>query len=344
MIQVRESLWRSCEKSYLRLLPEALQVRSRSCSLRLQRVLCDFGMEHSFAKSVQRVKEHYGFEISTSVLAKTTLKHASKMAGKCAQNPHCLPHQGKDQIIAEADGSFLRIVHFDEGDDNDARKQRRVAYREVRLCAATAKGSEKVCYAATFNEVDTVSGWWANAAKTAGMGLNTKVHVVCDGAAWIRTQAENAFGGQATVLIDFYHVCDYLSQVNQSIDGLPKRWFKTQKKRLREGRVEVLLKELNKYLEADSISDEDAPVRRALRYLQNRMDALDYKQALEENLPIGSGLIESGHKHVLQARMKLPGAAWKIDNAEHMVRARAFRANKQWDQYWQKGSSRVSRG
>ena len=338
MIKVRESLWRSSEKSYLRGLPKALQVRSRSCSLRLQRVLCDFGMEDSFAKSTQRLKEHYGFEISTSAVAKTTLKHASKMACECEQNPNALPRQGKEQIVAEADGSFLRIVQFDKVDETNARKHRRVDYREVRLCAATAKGSDKICYAATFDEVDTVSGWWAHSAKTAGMGLNTQVHVVCDGAPWIRNQAETAFGEQATVLIDFYHVCDYLSQVNQSLDGLPKRWLETQKKRLREGRLNVLLKELNNYLEADELSDEEAPVRRALRYLQNRMDALDYKQALDQNLPIGSGLIESGHKHVLQARMKLPGAAWKIDNAEHMVRARALRANKQWNQYWDKAA------
>ncbi len=114
MIEVRESLWRGSEKSYLRVLPEALQVRCRSCSLRLQRVLCDFGMEDSFAKSVQQLKEHYGFEMSTSVLAKTTLKHASKMASECEQNPNALPRQGKEQIVAEADGSFLRIVQFDK--------------------------------------------------------------------------------------------------------------------------------------------------------------------------------------------------------------------------------------
>ena len=70
--------------------------------------------------------------------------------------------------------------------------------------------------------------------------------------------------------------------------------------------------------------------------MQNRVDALDYKQALEQNLPIGSGLIESAHKHVLQSRMKIPGAAWKLENAENMVRARAFRANHKWDQYWAK--------
>ena len=170
------------------------------------------------------------------------------------------------------------------------------------------------------------------------MGLSSKVHVVCDGAAWIRTQSSNAFGDQATVLIDFYHVCDYLSEVNQSVEGLPRRWFQTQKERLREGRVKVLLKDLEQYLEATDVPDENAPVRRAHRYLNNRLDALDYKQALEDDLPIGSGLIESGNKHVLQARMKIPGASWKMENAENMVRARAFRANKQWDQYWEEAA------
>ena len=191
MIEVSESIWRSAEKSYLRVLPESLQVRCRSCSLALQRVLCDFGMEESFAKSVQRLKEHYGFELSPSAVAKATLEHASEIAVERVENPHCLPQEGVGQIIAEADGSFLRIVNFDKVDEGDrsdeggkvdARKHRQVDYREVRLCAATAQGSDEVYYAATFDGVDTVSEWWAQSAKAVGMGLNTKVHVVSDGA------------------------------------------------------------------------------------------------------------------------------------------------------------------
>ena len=54
--------------------------------------------------------------------------------------------------------------------------------------------------------------------------------------------------------------------------------------------------------------DEKAPVRAALRYLGNRTDQLDYAYALAHDLPVGSGLIESGHKHVLQARLKQSGA------------------------------------
>lgn len=338
MIAVNESLWRSKSKSYLRVLPEVLKVSSRSCSLRLQRVLCDFGMEDSFADSVQRLSEHYGFEISPSTVAKITFKHAAKMGSHYGKKPHALPAQGKGQIVAEADGSFLRIVRFDTKNKSDKRKQRKVDYREVRLCTASVHESSQVRYAATFEEVDQVCHLWAHCAKAVGMGLSSKVHVVCDGAAWIRTQSKNAFGDQSTILIDFYHVCDYLSQVNQSVKGLPRGWFQTQKKRLRQGRVRALLKDLEQRLEATDLSDEDAPVRRAHRYLKNRLDVLDYKQALESGLPIGSGLIESAHKHVLQSRMKLPGASWKIEHAEIMVRTRAFRANKQWNEYWKKAA------
>ena len=48
----------------------------------------------------------------------------------------------------------------------------------------------------------------------------------------------------------------------------------------------------------------------ALRYLENRKDQLHYKEALDGGLPIESGTIESGHKHVLQVRLKKAGAAW----------------------------------
>ena len=44
-------------------------------------------------------------------------------------------------------------------------------------------------------------------------------------------------------------------------------------------------------------------------------------------LPIGSGLIEAGHKHVLQARLKISGAAWLPSNAETVAQLRVLRSN-----------------
>jgi hypothetical protein len=93
-------------------------------------------------------------------------------------------------------------------------------------------------------------------------------------------------------------------------------------------------------LSALAQSDELSPVRRAWRYLSNRRDYLAYDRAIEKELPLGSGLIESGNKHVLQARIKIPGASWSMSTAENFAKARALRANKQWNQYWE--SNRVA--
>lgn len=335
-VSVTERLWRGNNRSYVRLLPVGIGVSPRGCSRRLQRVLSDFGLEHSFANSVGRLNEHYGFELSGSVVARVTLKHARAIASRPRPGVHALPAQGKKQIVAEADGSFLRIVSTTPAPDR--RKTRQVHYQEARLCAAQANGSARTCYEATFKEVGQVGGLWAGSAKNAGMGLQSKVHVVSDGAVWIRQQAASAFGQQGGFLIDFYHVCEYLGEASESIGKKPSRWMNIQKKRLKAGRARVVIKELQQHLEPESTPEANAPVRKAFRYLDNRRDALAYQEALENGLPIGSGLIESGHKHVLQARMKLPGAAWCIHNAEFFVRARAFRANKLWPSYWKQAA------
>lgn len=40
-------------------------------------------------------------------------------------------------------------------------------------------------------------------------------------------------------------------------------------------------------------------------------------------LPVGSGIVESDHRHVLQVRMKRAGQRWSLARARRMVRLRA---------------------
>ena len=65
-----------------------------------------------------------------------------------------------------------------------------------------------------------------------------------------------------------------------------------------------------------------------------RWEQLDYAGARAAGLPIGSGEIESGHRHVIQQRLKLAGCWWKEPNAEAMLGLRAARANQLWNAYW----------
>ena len=91
---------------------------------------------------------------------------------------------------------------------------------------------------------------------------------------------------------------------------------------------------LAEHLEPEATQDEGAPVRQGHRYLSHRLDALDYPAALALGLPIGSGMIESGHRHVLQARLKKAGTAWLHDHADQIAHLRVLRANDQWNSLW----------
>ena len=165
--------------------------------------------------------------------------------------------------------------------------------------------------------------------------MDSDIHVVCDGASWIAQQAEHCLGQNTTVTLDFFHACDYLADCAKSpAFAQDSHWFETQKESLRQGESAALIALLEKHAETETVADEKAPLRTAHRYFSNRSDQLDYPAALAKELPIGSGLIEGAHRHVLQKRLKLSGAWWKKRNLKHMVALRILRANKQWDHYW----------
>ena len=110
-VEVRERIWRSQSKSYVRLLPQKLGVSPRGHSGGLQRALTDFGCEHSFAKAAQSVREHYGFEIGVSAVRTTTLTHARRAREQLQQQYQqpfrSVPKMGQEHVIAQSDGTMI---------------------------------------------------------------------------------------------------------------------------------------------------------------------------------------------------------------------------------------------
>jgi Uncharacterised protein family (UPF0236) len=185
-------------------------------------------------------------------------------------------------------------------------------------------------------DVDTAGQKLFECATQAGFGVGTRIHAVGDGAPWIADQVEEQFGAQGSYLLDFYHVCDYLSAAAKTVasECAQAAWMEEQKTRLKTQRVGELLQALQPHLEAAGVADVDAPVRQCHRYLSHRPDQLHYRSTIERGLPIGSGEIESAHRYIVQQRLKRPGAWWCAANAEHMLALRLNRANRQWNTYW----------
>jgi Uncharacterised protein family (UPF0236) len=309
---------------------------ARSCSLPLQRAMTDFGADHGFGHVPKKLQEHYGITIAVSTVRKITEGHGAHMREQQEQTamPVVSP-PGCRQQIGEIDGSMVPIVTIGTA-AGDKRRQKTLQWQEARLVMVHAQGSVTPKFAATFGGSVEESGHaLLSCAVAAGFGTNTQVHGVGDGAVWIAEQFAATFGSQASYLVDFYHVCDYLAEASQiCAPDAPHAWMETQKQRLRNNEGTEVLTQLSEYLEAEEVANDHAPVRACFRYLSNRPHYLDYKGALEKGLPIGSGEIESAHRYVIQQRLKLPGAWWKASNVEPMLALRVVRANEDWGKYW----------
>lgn len=304
-------------------------VRHRGYSRRLQRVLTDFGAEVSFGRAVARVREHYAIDVPVEAVRQHTLRHGKAMA-TLSETTSALPAQ---TLITQMDGSMIPVMQ--PGGGADARKGRSLFWREVRLCSARVAGQTTTLYGATLGSVETAAWLWRATAQAAGLGDPTHVHGVGDGAPWIVDRFTENFGAQGRYLLDFYHVSEYLAAAAPVIKPKnPKSWLHRQQGRLLANQVAGVLRALRPHQEDPKTAAQ--PVRAAYQYLHQRRDHLDYAAARIKGLPIGSGEIESGHRHVIQQRLKLAGCWWKETHAQVMLNLRVARANDLWNSYWSK--------
>ena len=177
---------------------------------------------------------------------------------------------------------------------------------------------------------------WLDCVIGAGAGSQTHLHCVGDGALWSAAQSAERFGEQASYLCDFYHVSEYLAAAAVPLAGSQsKPWLGWAQGLLKEQRLSEVLAELAPKIEPPGVQDDEAPIRACFRYLDKRQDQLDYRSAMERGLPIGSGEIESGHRSVIQERLKISGAWWLEENVPKMLALRVARANGEWQSYWQ---------
>lgn len=276
------------------------------------------------------VQEHYGIEVPVSAVRKQTFKHARAMnevVSEVCPTP-------ADQLITQMDGSMVPVM--EPGSGKDRRKKKKHFWKEVRLCSARVKGSTEPVFGATLGSAETAAWTWEQTARLAGCHENTVVHGVGDGAPWILDKFKENFGRQGSYLIDFYHVSEYLSGAAAVI--VPERkkqeWRRRQQGRLLENELPKVLRSMKNHQEPEGT--KEAPVRDACRYLRERKGQLDYAGARKGKFPIGSGEIESGHRHVIQHRLKLSGSWWKEINIQPMLSLRVARSNKWWDLYWSK--------
>lgn len=332
------------EGHLIRPFSQSAEVVCRGYSQPLQRRITDFGADVPFEKVSEKFEEHYGISVPYSAARDITEKHAKEIKDNEILETVIPEESGVGCIIAEADGTMVPIAdtadETSEGEPADRRKTRKTRWKEARLTLTHPEGSVSPFFGCTLGGPDEAGDQLLNCAIRSGLGQDTKVHCLGDGAPWIAGQTDRVFGTQAEFLIDFPHLCDYLSPASKicAPDNYPN-FFDRQKQMVKENQMPAVPEELRPHIEPDSVPDEKAPVRCCYRYITNRPGQFDYKGASENGLPVGSGEIESAHRYIIQDRLKIAGAWWKEDNAQNMISLRVLRANGDWEDYWRNNNN-----
>ena len=160
----------------------------------------------------------------------------------------------------------------------------------------------------------------------------SRVLFVADGAAWIWRRIPKLIAAlelkaeQVQELIDFWHAVEYLGKIADSrkLKGAKrKHWLTIQKRRLLHGEIGSVVIELEALLTGRRTKDQKTWLNyfRTHGLIHRRMD---YSTSRRHQMPIGSGAIESAIRRVINLRVKSNSTYWLRENAETMIRLRAW--------------------
>jgi hypothetical protein len=161
------------------------------------------------------------------------------------------------------------------------------------------------------------------------------VVAVTDGADWIQDFL-NAHCRDAIRIIDFPHAAGYVADAGKAAFGPGTRdlsiWLATWLHELKHGKLDKVLRAIR---QLPMPSPEAEEVRSTvLTYLSKRRAQLAYADFRAQGYPIGSGMVESANKLVVQARLKGPGMHWARRNVTPMLALRGVYASDTWEEAW----------
>lgn len=293
-------------------------------TVEVEKRIADFGVNDVFEDAAKRFSLHYGWSISENLVRRVLTRVSDVLESlpePAMQKALLLPSSTPAQLLTIGiDGSMLST---------------REGWQETKLGVVVRDEHHVVGGPQTrgaITEARYVVGHSATelgprllaAAEAAGLETAKQVVVVSDGAPWIRGLVEQ-YIPQATQVLDWPHVVQHLTDCGKAVlgehDPLLPLWVSTTTTLVWGGNVDRVCNELRLLLEMDDVPK--APVEGLLRYLHGNRDRVDYPKFRLLGLPVGSGVIESGHKHVLQVRMKRAGQHWAPDRCRRMARLRA---------------------
>ncbi|WP_201372861.1 ISKra4 family transposase [Ktedonobacter robiniae] len=166
-----------------------------------------------------------------------------------------------------------------------------------------------------------------------------EVCAIMDGAEWLQGMID-VHRPDAVRIPDFPHAAEHVAKLLEALSAqgtcFPENLLQRCLHVLKE-RGPATLAKMAAGLSEEEISQPE--VREHLGYLQKRCSQMQYLFFRQAGWPLGSGMVESANKLVVERRLKGPGMRWERHDVNPMLALRNGICNERWQETWQLASS-----
>ncbi len=138
-------------------------------------------------------------------------------------------------------------------------------------------------------------------------------------------------------VLDFFHAADHLARATQALFGekrsaQARAWFRRCRHLLRHSRTRDVLRTLTGLLNSGLFSGAALDTLIQVQaYFQRHYRHMQYQQFAQQQIPLGSGMVESACKWLIQQRFKGVGMRWREDGFNHLLLLRLAWVNQRFE-------------
>jgi len=248
------------------------------------------------------------------------------------------------RVLISLDGGRIRSREWKTGRPKKEQKQVgfTTPWREPKLLVIAEidehgkkKNGAKPLYEATMGGPDDLYQLLSGLCRELKLEEAEEIACIGDGSDWIwnifsRLIEEQDIQKKTTRIADYYHAVEHLTEISELQTGKSekerKQWARQLSLLLREGKFD-LVKQL---VRGESERQKIPEMIKQFGYFEKRRQWMRYDEYEKKKLPIGSGIVESAIKRVINQRVKAPGSFWKLENVERMLQLRCALMAGRW--------------
>jgi hypothetical protein len=307
----------------------------------------------SYKEAIEML-ERQGISISVSTLQRIAMATVQgdislrDAALEAAMNIPILPDgplSGK-RVRVSVDGGRVRTRITKKGRKTKKNRHRfKTKWREPRILVIDILSEDGSCdslklplYDVMIEDADTVFYMMIGYMRLLGAKHAESIEFISDGAEWIWdrvnllvTEAEIS-ESKLCLVLDYYHACEHINEALDLCENLSKKdrskKYKELKNKLKnnlDGIDEVIID-----LKEMVTKKRKEEMEKLLEYFEKHKNHMKYALFLEKKISIGSGVVESAVRRVINLRFKGNGSLWKDKIVEGLMHLRSFFKAGRW--------------